>query len=35
MTEESMVFMFIIGCVTILSALALYFTYRIERGNKQ
>ena len=31
MTEESIVFMFIIGCSTILS----YFTYRIERGNKQ
>ena len=33
MTEESIVFMFILGCVTILLALALYFTYKIERGN--
>lgn len=31
MTEESIVFMFIIGCSTILS----YFAYKIGRGNKK
>lgn len=33
MTEESITFMFVFGYVTILLALALYFTYKIERGN--
>ena len=33
MTEESIIFMFVFVCVTILLALALYFTYKIERGN--
>lgn len=34
MSDESIVFMFIFGCVTVLSALALYFNYRIERSNE-
>lgn len=34
MTEESIVFMFIIGCVTVLLALILYLEHLEERGNK-
>lgn len=34
MSDESIVFIFVFGCVTVLLALILYLEHLEERGNK-